>query len=643
MSNHCALLSITVGGLSQAGMHVAELENNGRSFAQLKAVRHAVPFTLKLDGEAQDKANVVLTEGKPGWIRIRNDDPIGYRFHWRVELGPWSKEDVAWIGPHRQFDLPLTLGRKEFQFVESGLVRSAHRDGSITLWHEPEGGLQAYAHPPQTYKLAATLNMFDGAWQDVVTTVGILFFLLVGIILSLLVNHVLPTQRKRVTTKQQLADLQGRLAGLGEVVESRILSLLRMEKERLRDELRDLSPWFPSSEEALPDLDARIAALTKRIDLAARAGEKLVRLQSESSLSETERSIINDRCQAVLRVTEHHAPSAKELETAEADLIVAGTVLAGGTQKPTPEMVRDLVERAKRVKGSTPERKGDDESSPLLDLLRKLSDGLPPPNDTYDPTRADFIRDAKDLCKAELALQFHHLFARNPDAGRWQQRLIDALTPGPNESVRRAEEIVREAEENITEEDIRADLHSSGARIEADPPKTFPYLLVWLRVRLPRPGADVASARKAFTCHWTVDGKKLEADDWAVVTYFESTPMSLREWVKSWFTKGTSMRSRELPVSVEIEDKGAPAPEGAAAHYLKIAPHVLTVEQPKEYAQSRTWLSIGALAVTFVVVAIGLLTLARDQIQALNWASAIVLIVGLGYAADYLKKQMAKS
>ena len=59
----------------------------------------------------------------------------------------------------------------------------------------------------------------------------VLLVLLAGIFISLLVNHALPLQKRRVEVKLRLAALDGRLAGLGGVIDTRTLNLLRVEKK----------------------------------------------------------------------------------------------------------------------------------------------------------------------------------------------------------------------------------------------------------------------------------------------------------------------------------------------------------------------------------------------------------------------------
>jgi hypothetical protein len=103
------------------------------------------------------------------------------------------------------------------------------------------------------------LSYFPDVSQRAANYIFVLIVLLVGIGLSLLVNQVLPTQKKRVEIKQSLADLEGRLAGFGGVIDSRLLNLLRLEKKRVRGELRELLPIFPQTSVELPKLETRIS------------------------------------------------------------------------------------------------------------------------------------------------------------------------------------------------------------------------------------------------------------------------------------------------------------------------------------------------------------------------------------------------
>jgi hypothetical protein len=62
----------------------------------------------------------------------------------------------------------------------------------------------------------------------------------------------------------------------------------------------------------------------------------------------------------------------------------------------------------------------------------------------------------------------------------------------------------------------------------------------------------------------------------------------------------------------------------------------------KSYDLSRLWLAVGTQAVTVLIVSVGLLGGGQEKIQALDWPSAIVALLAIGFGADTLKKVLTR-
>ena len=260
----CVGVKVDGAKIWQAGLSVADLQNGPTKLLQLKAIRYQVPFNVKVEGATPEIVNVLFTRGKQSLIRLRNEDELTYRVLWRFELGDVAHGGETVIAGHGAAALPVNLDEDDYALLESGIFRSAARSGTLTLAYEPAAGFGMLPLPHRRYPVSARLSYFVDARQRTLNYVAILFVLLLGIAISFLVNQVLPAQKKRVDIKQRLADLEGRLAGFGAVVDTRLLNLLRVEKKRFREELRSFLSIFPQTTVELPKLELRIDSLVRR-------------------------------------------------------------------------------------------------------------------------------------------------------------------------------------------------------------------------------------------------------------------------------------------------------------------------------------------------------------------------------------------
>lgn len=78
------------------------------------------------------------------------------------------------------------------------------------------------------------------------------------------------------------------------------------------------------------------------------------------------------------------------------------------------------------------------------------------------------------------------------------------------------------------------------------------------------------------------------------------------------------------------------------AKLVDVAPVEVLVEAPKSYLAASTWLSLGAMFATMLLVAVGLIAGAQEKIQSLDWVAAMLAILALGFGADVLKRVLTK-
>jgi hypothetical protein len=371
-------------------------------------------------------------------------------------------------------------------------------------------------------------------------------------------------------------------------------------------------------------------------------GTHLAAIERDDELSPDEEDGVRECCDAVLCIVEKPSHTQKEIEAAEEQLRAAEQIREAASRNPSQAMIDALGKQrkaaAERLDKADVEQQIWQPYATLRADLRRALDGVTDPS----PPRAHYIRLARTVRKAELLRRFVELLDAFNDTGIRASRqkrgedLLRALLPGPNESLRRASEIVRETEQNISREDVADEINAGEARIEIDPPRPFPYQLVTLRIDSKRPGFDSAEARRELKCVWTVDGEKLEADGWTIGHYFEREPTSAR--LGKWFRERVLRHAPAPPRTLEGAATVAVAPAGKALEPLPVR-----VEDTESYVESRTFLAFGALLITVFVVGIGLLAGAVDKLQTLDWMSGLVATVLPGFGADVLKKLITRS
>ena len=280
-------------------------------------------------------------------MTLRNDDPMTYRFRWYVEIDGITRDGLATVLPYKTVALPLKLSGESFTWLSSGTLRGDTRPGVLTLEHLPHESLRNYPLSVRRYPIAAQLTYWNEPWQGLFNSVSILILLLLGIAVSLLINFVLPLQKTRVAVKQRLYDLEGRLAGLDEVVDPidrRFLSQMRIEKKRLRSELRALLPIFPQSAVDLPRLEERLTHFTTRIAWVSQVGGVLQSLQRRCDIISTEEAEqIGIDCREILGIAAKEAALPEEVAEVAQRLQQATSAV-----NPDQEIPAALLERLQR-------------------------------------------------------------------------------------------------------------------------------------------------------------------------------------------------------------------------------------------------------------------------------------------------------
>jgi hypothetical protein len=652
----CVGVKVSVSKLWQAGLLTAELRNHGQPLIELKAIRNQVPFNLKVAGPTPEKVAISFTRGAQSDITLRNEDPMSYRFTWSLELDGHviAPPTLGWVAAGDVVKLPVTLHDEDFALVETGFLRSGAKSGQLFLRYEPDPSFGDYDLRSKQYPVEARLNYWNKTMQGLLNGLGVFVVLLVGIVVSLAVNYALPVQRKRIDVRERLADQEGRLAGLGNVVDSRTLSLLRSEKKRLGADLSALWPLDPSTEAALPKLGARIDWLDQRIDLTVKAGQLLEVLRSRADLAQPEIDAINEHCRVVLGVVEKPMPEPEEVKVAQTQIQFASALLAGSLARPTAPMLTALMNRQSAPSLAFSYLPNEAADWALFDVLfQGLKKQFLQANNS-DASREDYATASKAVSKAELIVRFQKLVdSSGSDAVRLTRLsraadLMKALLPGADESVQYAIEIVQQVMQNVSTNELVSEITKTSGKgiwIEIDPPSPIPRQLVNFRIHMPRLGFDTAVAQKDIECTWLIDDEELEVKGWGVCHFFEEKPLAGDAWrerqtnrLKGWYASAIRKpRPAGAPFKVN-----AVLRDSTRVVLATIGPKQVELERSRSYGESKTTYAIVALLVTVVAVGVGLLAGAQEKLQSLDWLPGLGAVLLLGFGADALKRALTK-
>jgi hypothetical protein len=646
----CVLLKVDAAGLLQPGVHTATISNDAQTIAELKALRLDFPFALRPGGPRADRFDAVVGPGRPFAIPIYNDDPFPYRFAWRLELDGLVQEGVEEVAARQRVDLKPTLNPASACWLESGFLRSGARSGKLFLRHAPDPSFSGLDARNKSIDIGVKVDYYAPNWQRVANIRGILLTLLAGIGVSLLLTYAWPMYRRRLAIKRRLAQQDGRLAGTGLVVPTRLLSLMRIEKRRLREELHNRWSFDPETEAALDALEPRVEALGRRIELTAKAGDLLKSVQGDPLLAQHEFDEAERHARQVFQVAETSHAAATDLERADAALVSIMAVRARRDSDPPAVLVEALRARAQTLNGrfaGTPALPAD-----LLELLGGFR-ALFLSADETAPSRERFVDAANAVAKAEaIRIYVDLLDSADPvvKASRLARGgdLLAALRPGASAAMRlaAARAVLDEIEQNVTGAEVVAAV--SGAQpgtltIEVDPPTPRDYQLVLFRVHLRQPGLDEAMARERVRWSWSIGGMPLrDGDDWVAWHFFE--PQARSDRLKRWLASlvgvagDNTTPSRRFDVAAQATDRQKPGDPIATVRREGVQ-----IEGTKTYAENALMVAVVGLLITVLLAGIALVATAQEKVQALDWMAGTAVVFGLGFAADVLKRAVQKA
>ena len=490
-----------------------------------------------------------------------------------------------------------------FRDPDTQFPKSGKRTGWLTLRYQGAGSNAIYEQD------IALQIQFEPSGMSLTRALGgILWWLLIGALLSLALRVSIPNMKRRRQLKDQLVELERLTATISTEVDSNLRVLLRVDLRNLNEMRTANSPFWPSYGAYAQQVEGALPGLRKHIEAVQKLDAALIRrrLLLEQGVAPTRLSQIEEILDGVSEGLRQDQLSDEDWVAVNQQLSAAQKLL----REPTPpekeafeallsgrwKELRDhfhLDDPGRPIRAAS--LTGMEACFPAASLLPQLmvdgqqtdggAQGQAAPR-AADPDGIQWVKtvgaERADLQLTALMLlrdfEFlapnralgapgsmgEHAAGRgigldNPLAswvGRWEyakEQLTPLLATPTVSNLRDAKALLRRVAEGVLEDDIVDALAGARALLMLDPPAPEPDQKIRFSVRFRQENLNSAAARKLVSCHWTFSDYPVEAISWY-----------RRAW--RWI--------RDLSSSqVEKEEAAAKAKHEAEANATAIKPH----------------------------------------------------------------------
>lgn len=316
----------------------------------LYAYADDAPLNVTLSGDGASGTPLILSPNKPTFVTLKNGDALAYTLQWKFRYRDFEKCRTVSLLGNGSARIPLNVGPDVYSWSDG--IRPSSQTAHLELRLDtgeslcdaaPEKGSGTRPTLP-TRDLPVSLTMqYRSAQVTPIFTDGyVIFFLMIGGILSLMVSAVLPNSLRKSAFRGQLKDLATRTTGVSLRVDSNLRVLLRLEQNRIREALRSIWLFSPVASASLDDVANQIDQLTKRLGVAERIDD--LRLKLESSYETSPPSVVEDvdtALQAAADTMHSYTLSTGDIDTASKSLDVA--IKSLGTLDNSDDLAKEVA------------------------------------------------------------------------------------------------------------------------------------------------------------------------------------------------------------------------------------------------------------------------------------------------------------
>jgi hypothetical protein len=609
----------------------------------VRAVEIDAPLDISISGNGGADTALVLSRGSDALVRLRNADGEAYPLDWAFQLGGRTLQSgELQLAAHGTSKITLTPTDDLYSWRDN--VRPSHKTGLLLLSLHGPPEVAGELLPARTLRVDLVMQKLTPSWTSLWSRIFMAALLLIGGLLSLVGNSVLPNAMRKMNLRRQTSDFGDRVNSLSKRVDVYLRTLLRMERKRIDLLLKRSRALSPVSAERLETAAAGIDRLRRRLKAAERLDELRRRLDDASVTAPP--SVTDDidiKLQAAAMQLQSFALSEDEASAAGRLMDVAETSLTmtadtEALAQMTAENFRDLKVRQKLV----PYAYYNDLKAALPGLFEMLNQ---PFEDSRNITRPMMFAIDYGVAALQMAFDYAMLRVSAPAVATEgqsgasardrlfarQSELIGLLGTLSWAGLRDMRALMQEMRENIYESDVLDAIATQGqAEIALVPRAVRPYQPVLFSIRFKDARLNDAAATKRLACTWDFPEQPL-AYGWRICHFFT----------------GSESRRDEGGVTASARFESRKPVEAAVAKDGKLLKNSLSItfELQKEERASYSPAIAGGMrfAIAFGVTLAALLAGALRELDKLDFVPAMIAILAIGFAADSVKNLLSQT
>jgi len=638
-------LEAIVSHLSGAGVASAPVFSGANQLGQLQAVEADAAMDLSVSGPGGPGARLALVNGANTEIAVKNNDAIAYPLDWSFLMdGRSLQSGELQVAPYGTAHVELLPTPDLYSWVD--YLRPAKKSGQLLLALHGPPEVPREVLPQRTLEVNVLMQRLNAALTSLWWHIFVMAVLLLGGLLSLVGNSVLPNMLRKIQLRRQLVELGEHIRSLSPRADPFLKTLLRMERKRMELLLSHCWSIAPSAGETLDNVSLLIARQSKRLKAVERLDDLRRRLDEVAVTappSITEEIFIKLQ-QAAVQVHTFGLTD-EEIHTADRtlDSVDKSFALLDDTDalaRMIATNFRDLKVRQKFL----PYSYYNDLKAALPGLFELLNQ---PFDDFRNIPRQMMFAVDFGISAIQMAFDYAILRAGTASAAGAQQGARERLQARQKELVEllgtlswpalhdlRA--LVQEMRENIYEEDVLQEISTQGqAKIVYEPRTVRAFAPILFSIRFKDPRFNDAAVLKRLSFKWEFPNEMLD-QEWKICHFFQGNE----------FQRG---EGRVVTVSVRVEsykplDAAAKGDGKEAARALRNSlSATIEVMRPERPTYSRAFAEAMRFLIAFGVALAALLSGVLEQIDKLDFVPGVIAILLLGFGVDTIKNLLVQT
>jgi hypothetical protein len=652
-------ISVTVKNAWDTGDTEANLLDKDTKIGAIKI--RLLPFTVNLNDPPPDKGVLSLLRGVETRMMLKSDDPVDYRLNWQLFLDGkvvCEGKDVP-VDPNGYGRLICNSKNIDEGFWEQirHLLKDEGLNGKLSI-----GLRDLAAYPPaKTFDLNVSAYVLSEDARHFLRYLITFGVLALGGLFSLFLNQTLPNRLLKLNLQDQLTALAKTIADLSSNVDSRLGVLVRIERNKLRAQLKSRSTVFPDFGAVAAQVGDALAKLTTRVKLLQQMDLIIGRLGKITPCGAPPSLVaqVNENLGTATVLLGKADFTDSDLQGAQTALNAASTIVDTLTQ-PGADFGQKLAQRIQAAAADIPNlalkpsfaRLQAVVPGPVTDVKQAAGVGTTIPAALYE---------SLDMALAKMLLMHDYSVlvegTRDPDMlsrlGAREKDLAGYLQLGSWEALNSARLLMREMKGDIYPRRLRECLEGGEADIRLDPAVAYDGAPLTFSLAFRNRDVNEAAAREEWVCNWDF-GDGLTGTGWESSHYYDLMLLAERrrhqEIVKIQAEQrdekgnlpkaGKVSKPKVVQVTVKAtfqDETGADVKKSDGSGLITITRNIIVTQSVSTKSWERTITEGLKLGAALLIAVFGLVAGAGDQLAKLDALPALVAIFLLGFGADTIK------